>query len=147
MAAGIPVITDEYGANNGDGLMHHKFWVFDHRLDTDPDNDYVMTGSWNVTSQGTNTDAQNVMVVQDESLAEIYTAEMNEMWGSDIWLPDPDESRFGDNKIDDTPKRFNVGGKEVELYFAPSDPWINALIYAVRDADVSINFCILSFTL
>ena len=142
---GIIVIDDAYGANDGNAIMHHKMWIFD-ALSPDPADAWFVTGSWNLSVQGTLTDMQNVILIQDQAMVAVATVEFNEMWGSDIWLPDPDESRFGDNKIDDTPKRFNVGGKEVELYFAPSDPWINALIYEVRDADVSINFCILSYT-
>lgn len=146
IAAGIPVITDEYGSNNGDGLMHHKFWVFDHRLDTDPDNDYVLTGSWNITSQGTNTDAQNILVVQDESVAEIYTAEMNEMWGSETITPNPTISHIGDRKLDDTPKHLVIGGLPAVVYFGPSDDTMPKIVQRINETTKSVHFGILSFT-
>ena len=144
--AGIPVIEDDYGYNNGHGLMHHKFWIFDHRLDDDPDNDYVLTGSWNVTSQGTNTDAQNVIVIQDESVAAIFTAEMDEMWGSTTGTPNPNLSRFGDNKLDDTPKIVSVGGVPGRIYFGPSDDTMPRIVERIGRTERSVHFGILSFT-
>jgi hypothetical protein len=111
IAAGITVIDDAYGPNNGGAeLMHDKFWVFDHRADADYANDWVLTGSWNVNDGGTYTDIQDIILLQDESVAEVYTAEIDEMWGSTTDTPDPNLSRFSALKIDDTPKHFLVGG-------------------------------------
>ncbi len=145
--AGIPVIDDAYGPNNsGTGLMHDKFWVFDHRLEDDPSDDWVMTGSWNLTSQGTNTDMQNVIWLQDESLAEVFTAEIDEMWGSTTTTPDPNQSRFGSRKLDDTPKLFSIGGVPASLYFGPSDNTMARLSERVATAEYSAHFAVLSFT-
>ncbi|MBU1948608.1 MAG: hypothetical protein KJ927_07860, partial [Candidatus Eisenbacteria bacterium] len=142
---GITVIDDAYGANTGNEIMHHKLWVFD-AYSPDPADPWVYAGSWNLSVQGTNTDAQNVIMIQDQALARTCTIEMDEMWGSSSATPNASNSHFGTNKIDNTPKIFNVGGKEIEIYFAPSDPWLGALIDQVETADLSINFCILSFT-
>lgn len=143
--AGIFVIDDDYGNNTGDGLMHNKLWIFD-ALSPNPDEPWVVTGSWNLTTQGTYTDFQNVLAIQDQALANVCTFEFDEMWGSSIFLPNPDLAAFGTNKTDNTPKLFNVGGRELSMYFAPSDPWMGALIDEVREADHHIYFCILSFT-
>ncbi|MFH1143790.1 MAG: phospholipase D-like domain-containing protein [Candidatus Eisenbacteria bacterium] len=143
--AGITVIDDAYGANDGSEIMHHKLWVFD-ALSADPADPWVVTGSWNLTTQQTNTDAQNVIMIQDQALAQVCTAEFDEMWGSNTAVPNASLSRFGTNKLDDTPKLFNVGGKLVEMYFAPSDPWIQGINQQVMAADFSIHFCIMSFT-
>ncbi len=145
VSAGIPVIDDTFGPNNGEGLMHNKFWIFD-VAHADPSKPWVVTGSWNVTDQGTYTDQQNVLLVQDQAMARIYTTEFNEMWGSSIWIPNPDYSRFGANKTDNTPKLLNVAGREVKVYFGPSDAWMNELILETRAAHSSVDFCVLSFT-
>jgi hypothetical protein len=34
----------------------------------------------------------------------------------------------------------------VEMYFAPSDPWLQAVIHQVEAADYSIHFCVMSYT-
>ncbi|MGQ4871933.1 MAG: phospholipase D-like domain-containing protein [Candidatus Thorarchaeota archaeon] len=142
---GIIVIDDSFGPNDGDELMHDKLWIFD--VDSpDPTDPWVWTGSWNLTPTGTTTDAQNVVLIQDRALARVCTEEFNEMWGSSGLVPNPDHSRFGTNKTDNTPKRFNIGGRNVEMYFAPSDPWLGAVVEQVEHADNSIHFCVLSYT-
>ena len=81
-AAGIPVITDGFGQNDGSfGLHHNKFVVID-RASTDPTRALVMTGSWNPTDSGTTDNFQNVVWIQDGALAGGYTAEFEQMWGS-----------------------------------------------------------------
>ncbi len=145
MNAGIFVIDDSYGANSGSEIMHHKLWIFD-AASPDPADAWVYTGSWNLSSQGTYTDAQNMIMIQDQALAKVCTFEFEEMWGSTFWLPNPDNSRFGTNKSDNTPKIFNIGGREASMYFAPSDPWMVAVANEVERADYSIYFSILSFT-
>ncbi|MCK4413904.1 MAG: hypothetical protein KAY32_10185 [Candidatus Eisenbacteria sp.] len=145
MNEGIIVINDAFGANDGDEIMHHKLWVFD-ALSPDPADPWVVTGSWNLSTQGTNTNAQNVVFIQDQAVANVCTAEFDEMWGSSTAVPNTTFSRFGDNKEDNTPKLFNVGGHEVEVFFAPSDPWLQGIIHEVELADYSMHFSIMSFT-
>jgi len=142
---GIPVIDDAFGPNTGSEIMHHKLWIFDADV-ADPSKPWVYTGSWNLSNEGTYTDAQNVIFLQDQALARVCTAEFNEMWGSTVLIPNPDQSKFGTNKTDNTPKIFNIGGREVAMYFAPSDPWMPAYIDEVRHADYSIHFCVMSYT-
>jgi phosphatidylserine/phosphatidylglycerophosphate/cardiolipin synthase-like enzyme len=147
IANGITVIDDAYGPNNfGAGLMHDKFWVFDHRLDTDYANDWVLTGSWNINDGGTYSDFQDIILIQDETLAEIYTAEVNEMWGSTSSTPDPALSRFSALKQDDTPKRLVIGGHPAQVYFGPSDDTMPALSARIAEAEYSSHFCIYAFT-
>lgn len=147
ISAGIRVIDDTYGPLNNDaGEMHHKFWVFDHRYDDDPADDWVMTGSWNVTTGGTYSDAQNIVLIQDEALAEVYTMELNELWGSTGNIPDQNKSRFSHLKSDNTPKTLRVGGRDVRVYFGPSDHTMSTFTSRIYEAESSAHFSILSFT-
>ena len=102
------------------GIMHNKFIIFD-ADDSDPDVPVVWTGSTNFTDSQVNTDANSVIIVQDQSLARAYTLEFNEMFGSDGAQPDPGKSRFGASKTDNTPHEFLIGGRQVECWFSPSD--------------------------
>lgn len=144
---GVSVIDDSYDATNaGAGLMHNKFVVIDNRdtsLDTD---DWVWTGSWNVTDPGSNDDLQNAIEIQDRSLANAYTAEFNEMWGSDTDTPNATNSRFGVRKFDNTPHLFVVNGMPVECYFSPSDRTTSHIIGTISKARVSVDFCMLTLT-
>ncbi|HTY11061.1 MAG TPA: phospholipase D-like domain-containing protein [Bacteroidota bacterium] len=146
-SGGITVIDDAYDlVNAGNGLMHNKFYIFDHRDSSVSRNDWVVTGSWNATDPGTDDDAQNMIEIQDRSLAEAYTIEFNEMWGSSGDSPDQALSRFGADKTDNTPHRFLIGGYPMELYFSPSDKTTSKINAALNAATSSINVCMYTFT-
>ncbi|HOV98207.1 MAG TPA: phospholipase D-like domain-containing protein [Bacteroidota bacterium] len=144
---GINVIFDNVDAVNiGAGLMHNKFVVIDNGDDGDETNDWVWTGSWNATDPGNNNDAQNVIEIQDKALANAYTIEFNEMWGSSSATPNTSQSRFGSHKQNNTPHLFVINGISVELYFSPSDGTNAQLLKTFHKAQESVNFAILSFT-
>ena len=145
-AAGIPLITDRFDPiNNGLGLMHDKFLVIDGRGGA-ADSAWVWTGSWNPTDEGTNNDLQNSVEIQDQALANVYTLEFNEMWGSASDVPNASASRFGARKLDDTPHKFVIGGHNVECYFSPSDGATSHIISTVNAAQHSIAFQLLTMT-
>ncbi len=146
-SSGIPFITDKFDAvNGGNGLMHNKFAIFDFRDTTSFTDDWVWSGSWNATDPGNNNDAQNALEIQDKALANAYTMEFNEMWGSSTDTPNSSESRFGIRKTDNTPHRFNIGGDLIESYFSPSDQTTLHIYKTLNAATSSINICMLTFT-
>ena len=129
---------------DNNGLMHNKFAIFDAR-DEDPSNDWVWTGSWNWTSTELSW-LNNVIEINDPSLAENYTIEFEEMWGSNTDIPDSNNAKFGDDKIDNTNHTFTIGGIEVESYFSPSDQTESYLVNSIESADTSVYFALLAFT-
>ncbi len=144
--SGIPFIRDDFdAANRGVGLHHNKFFVFDYRGGT-PDRMWVWTGSWNPTDPGTNDDRQNAVEIQDHALAQAYTMEFNEMWGSETDTPNASASRFGSRKTDNTPHVFSIGGVHVELYFSPSDRTTSQIIRTLNTAGHSIYVGMLTLT-
>ena len=144
---GITVIDDSYDASNmGNGLMHNKFAVFDYRDTSSFTDDWVWSGSWNATDPGNNNDAQNAILIQDKSLANAYTLEFNEMWGSDTDTPNASNSKFGVDKTNNTPHHFNISGIPVELYFDPSDKTTTHIGDELKTAQSSINIAMLTFT-
>jgi phosphatidylserine/phosphatidylglycerophosphate/cardiolipin synthase-like enzyme len=146
--ADIPVISDRFGQNEGSGRMHHKFAVFDHRSDASFSDDWVWTGSFNLTYYGSSSPAiENVVVVQDQALAEIYTRKFEEMWGSDTNEPSETDSRFGVLKRNNIPHSLSVGGTRFEIYFSPTDHISEHVIRTVQTADSSAYFCMFSFTM
>jgi phosphatidylserine/phosphatidylglycerophosphate/cardiolipin synthase-like enzyme len=146
VSSGIPLITDSYDPiNNGLGLMHNKFLVIDGRGGA-PESTWVWTGSWNPTDPGTNSDMQNSIEIQDQALANVYTLEFNEMWGSSTDTPNASNSRFGARKLDDTPHKFVIGGHAVECYFSPSDGANWQIVSAINAAQHSVGFEVLTLT-
>lgn len=144
--AGIPVITDKFGDNSGQGYMHNKFFIIDHRGDSDGANDWLWTGSANASYSGSTQNGENMLLIQDETLCATYTREFNEMWGSNTETPNAANSRFSNRKENNTPHRFVVGGTWIEQYMSPSDNTDSRIVDAINTADQSIFFCIYSFT-
>lgn len=126
--AAIPVIE-----GNADGIMHNKFMIVDQN---DVDNSWVLTGSMNHTVGNLGWDYNNIICIQDQSLARGYALEFEEMWGG----------AFGNQKTDNTPHFFNINGVAVEAYFSPTDGVANRIVRAIDDAENDLAFAILVFT-
>lgn len=107
-------------SSNRTGIMHNKFILFDVES-IDPNDPLVWTGSTNLTDGQINLDANNVIIIQDQSLARTYKIEFEEMWGSHSSTPDAAKARFGFTKKNNTPHEFKINGKRVESYFSPTD--------------------------
>lgn len=144
--AGIPVLADDSGDNDGSGLMHNKFLIFDYKDRSSAADDYVWSGSANVTHYGFYENAENVILFQDQALAGAYSAEFEEMWGSSDALPSEDDARFGRRKTDNTPHRFQIGEASVELYMSPSDGVASRFMDFISTAERGLYFAIFNFT-
>ena len=123
--------------SSGSSIMHNKFVIIDAES-TNPNVPWVWTGSMNWTPAQLTTDANNVIAVQDQSLARVYAVEFNEMWGSQTATPGT--SLFGSRKSDNTPHILNIGGKAVESYFSPTDNVNARLLTAIASADNDLHF-------
>ena len=129
------------------GIMHNKFIVFDAES-ADPNEPLVWTGSTNFTDDQINLDANNVIIVQDQSLARTYQIEFEEMWGSNGDLPNDANAKFGSEKRNNTPHQFMIKGEPVECYFSPTDG-VNAKIVEVigtSNHDLSIATMLITRT-
>ena len=131
------------GKQGGSGIMHNKFVVIDADLN---DSSWVITGATNWTSGQLFDDYNNLLLIQDQSIARTYELEFNEMWGSDSLQPNANNALFGPNKTDNTPHQFLVNGDAMEVYFSPSDNTTNKLIDAFQTANDELNFALLVFT-
>jgi len=113
-------------SNGRTGIMHNKFILFDTES-ANADEPLVWTGSTNLTDGQINLDPNNVIIIQDQSLARAYKIEFEEMWGSSGIIADAAKARFGFTKKNNTPHEFKINGKRVECYFSPTDG-VNAKI-------------------
>lgn len=130
--AGIPVVDDDRSS-----IMHNKFVIID--------GETVLTGSWNLTDNGTYRNNNNAIVIHSPTLAENYEAEFQEMF---------EDKKFGPNAFTETPNRRvsimgEIGDTEmaiVENYFAPEDEVTMQIVEHLQEADQSIYFMAFSFT-
>ncbi len=155
----VRVISDDIGDNdilinnlnsnipvlegNTDGIMHNKFIIVDRES---VENAWVLTGSMNHTIANLGWDYNNVICIQDQSLARGYTLEFEEMWGGNDVQPNITNAKFGAQKTDNTPHCFNINGIAVESYFSPSDGTANRIVRAIDNAENELAFAILVFT-
>lgn len=133
LVAGIPQLVgpDEF---HRDGIMHNKFAVIDANS-ANPDKPVVWSGSTNITYDQIQTDANNMIFIQDQSLAKSYRLEFDEMWGSNTNTPNFGNAKFGADKSNNTPHEFLIGGNRVQSYFSPSDGTNQKIIDAINTAD------------
>lgn len=131
--------TDDYT------IMHNKFIVIDAHA-ADANKPIVWTGSTNFSGRQVNRDPNNVIIIQDQTLARTYTLEFNEMWGSTGLEPDTNVSKFGSFKTDNTPHEFRIGGKRVECYFSPSDNTNQRILASIGTANDSLHFATMLIT-
>jgi len=132
--ADIPIVEDERSS----GLMHDKFAVIDEQ--------WVWTGSWNMTENGTYRNNNNAVLIGSTALAENYSAEFEEMFAG----------QFGPTSPADTPNpriiitvETGEGQErqvEVENYFAPEDEVAAQIIAEIEGAQSRIRFLAFTFT-
>jgi len=116
-----------------DGIMHNKFFIFDAR-DTMASNDWLWTGSWNVTLTELSW-KNNVIEINDPSITKAYQKEFEEMWGSTTDTPNTSAAKFGSQKSDNTPHYFSIKGRSIYVYFSPSDGTTSKIISAINTAN------------
>lgn len=118
--AGIDVREDEKRS----GLMHNKFCVVDHNA--------IWTGSFNLTTTGSQRNENNALQFQSIKLARIFLREFNEMY---------EDRRFGITSPS-TPndQSIDFGGRKVEVYFAPEDNPLGRIYQHVSQAQQGVYF-------
>jgi phosphatidylserine/phosphatidylglycerophosphate/cardiolipin synthase-like enzyme len=145
VSAGIPVINSGYGGNHADGsIMHSKYVILDGKAAI-KDSAKVWTGSWNCSASGQD-DAQNVIILRDWGLAQAYTLDFDQMWGSSTATPNSANAKMGSKKSEVAPHRFLIGGRRVDAFFSPSDGTEGYLIKNIQEAQHSELFALLTFT-
>jgi len=122
--AGIEVKDDGRTA-----LMHNKFWIFD--------NEWVWTGSTNITVNGIFKQNNNVIAIRSTKLADIYEREFQEMW----------DGQFGPRSPSTVDQQsVTINGMPVRVLFASEDGVIERIIPYVENAQSNIRFLAFSFT-
>ena len=126
-------------------IMHDKIVIVDANS-TNPDDAYVLTGSADWSISQFDYDYNNEIIFQDSALAHAYTAEFNMMWGDTGITPNSSLSKFGQYKTDLGRHNFTIDGKQVELYFSPSDGTDTHIQSAIASANTDLYLAMYTFT-
>jgi phosphatidylserine/phosphatidylglycerophosphate/cardiolipin synthase-like enzyme len=122
--ASIPVRFDDR-----EPFMHDKFLVVDDAV--------AWTGSWNVTTNDTFRNNNNMLRFSNTMIATDYTREFNQMF----------DGRFGTRKTSGTPHpRVRVGAVNTEVYFSPQDGVAKYVLQRLQSATTNIRFMTFSYT-
>ena len=119
-------------------VMHNKFVI--------ADNAKLLIGSMNFGNGSMFDDFNNIVIISNSNLAQNYTTEFNEMWGSSGAQPNTTTSKFGPAKSDNTIHSFNIGGSTVESYFSPTDGTASKIVNAINSANYSLDVAMFTFT-
>ncbi len=110
-------------------FMHNKFIVVDRAV--------AWTGSWNVTTNDTWRNNNNMLRFASPQLAADYTHEFEQL----------SSGRFGTSKTSGTPyPRVRVGDANVEVYFSPEDGVAKYVVQRLKSARTNIHFMTFSYT-
>jgi phosphatidylserine/phosphatidylglycerophosphate/cardiolipin synthase-like enzyme len=123
-SAGIPVRFDDR-----EPFMHNKFLVVDGGV--------AWTGSWNVTTNDTFRNNNNMLRFSNNLIAADYTREFNQMF----------DGQFGTRKTSATPNpRVQIGAATIEVYFSPEDGVAKHVVQRLQNATTNIRFMTFSYT-
>lgn len=126
------------------GIMHNKFVVIDVNS-TNTDDAYLISGSYNFSTQQTNTDYNNIIIIQDKAVATAYYNEFNKFWGGTANTPNFSTSTFGKYKTTSSAHYFNVNGTQVQVHFSPKDTCAKYLKAVINSASNDLTFGIYTF--
>lgn len=132
----IPLLKRNAGLTTN--VMHNKFII--------ADNTKILSGSMNFGNGSIYDDYNNIIIINNANLAQNYTLEFNEMWGSNGAQPNTTNSKFGPAKTDNTIHSFNIGSSVVESYFSPTDGTTAKIINAINSADYTLDIALFTFT-
>lgn len=128
------------------GIMHNKFMIIDANSST-PSDAYVWTGSCNWDEEQIDSDFNNIIIIQDQPLAQAYLGQFNQMWGSTGALPDTVNAKFSTHKTNLGQHSFTVDGIPISLYFSPSDNTNDHLLSMISSANSQMFFGQYAFTI
>lgn len=120
--------------------MHNKFVVADA---DDPAKAWLWAGSTNLSTNQLSTDPNHAYIIHDQSLAQNYRKEFDELWGN---LSGQTQARNGDFKVDNTAHFFKSNNSVFESYFSPSDETACHIIEALRTTDHHVQIGLLLLT-
>ncbi len=125
------------------GIMHNKFVVIDA---ASVNNSWVLTGATNWTNDQLFNDPNNLVIIQDQSLAKAFEIEFEEMWGSNAATPDAGSARWGADKLNNTPHHFKINGSPVQCYFSPSDGVTGRIVETIESTQADVHFAVMTLT-
>ena len=104
--------------------MHNKFCIFDNQI--------ILTGSFNPTTNGNTKNNNNIVIIRSSTLSENYESEFQELYH---------------NKKSKTPYPIIfLNSQKIETYFCPEDNCKEKVVQTLNSANKSIHFMLFYLT-
>lgn len=118
------------GFDEREPFMHHKFLIIDESI--------TWAGSWNLTTNGTYRNNNNMVRFNNNEIATTYTDEFQQMF----------DGAYGVHKtsVASYPS-VQIGETQVQMLFSPTDETEKHIIEQLQQAQSSIRFMAFSYTL
>jgi type IX secretion system substrate protein/phospholipase D-like protein len=142
----IPIVGSPTVGMASGYIMHNKFMIIDCNS-SNPNDAVISTSSYDWSDAMTTGDYNNMVFIQDSSLASTYWKQFNQMWGSSGPTPVPANERFSTSKAASTQTSFTVNGTPIDVYFSPQDGAATQLQNVASSANYELYFGIYDFTL
>ena len=125
-------------------IMHNKFVVVDANSANATDA-IISTMSFDWSSTMATSDYNNMVVIQDQTLAKAYDSQFNQMWGGTDSIHG--SGKFSTFKSPSATNSFTVNGTPIHVYFSPLEGAQTQLTNVVNSANYELYFGIYEFTL
>lgn len=146
--SGIPVLFDSttnigYGCQYNSGYLNHqKFIVIDSQI--------VILGSFNLTYNALNVDANDLVIINDKNFANRFIKEFEMIWGGNENIPNTSHCKFQNYKSNLGNNTFYYNTPIVDsmkVFFSPTGNTYNVLASLISKAQSSIYIALSKFTL
>ncbi len=127
-------------------IMHNKFVVID-AMSTLATDAIISTSSFDWSSSMATSDYNNMVVIQDQLLAQAYYGQFNQMWGGTGATPVAANEKFSSAKAVSPVNSFTVNGTPIQVYFSPTDGAESQLNNVVTSANNELYFGIYEYTI
>ncbi|MEO0223576.1 MAG: phospholipase D-like domain-containing protein [candidate division WOR-3 bacterium] len=144
----IPVLFDSlssigYGCPNNSGYLNHQKFIVN-------DSQIVLVGSFNLTYNALNIDANDLLKINDRNLAIRFIKQFEMMWGSNGNLPNLSNCKFQNYKYDLMEHTFYYNNQildSIKIFFSPKDGTYNVISNLIHNSQGSIYLAMNKFTL
>ncbi len=127
---------------NSSYISHNKFMIIDRNVASSA---ILCTSSMDWSDEMITEDYNNMVFIQDQTLAKAYTSQFVQMWGDTTATPGT--GKWSTSKTASTTTSFTVNGTPIQVYFSPMDGAEAQLENVINSANSDMYFGIYDFTL
>ena len=144
LSASVHTVASPTVGMNSSYIMHNKFMIIDRNVASTA---VLCTYSMDWSDEMITEDYNNMVFIQDQTLAKAYTSQFVQMWGDTTSTANVSAGKWSTNKTASTTTSFTVNGTPISVFFSPMDGAETQLENVINSANNDMYFGIYDFTL